>query len=230
MTGEPSLPVPAHVRTLLVFGGAFDPPHYAHVDLPARVLAATGADWLLYVPSARTPLKNAAPGAPDADRLAMLALALEGRERTSTTDIELLRGGASYTIDTLRELRSRLPDVRAMRLLIGADQAVQFHRWRDPRAVIALAEPLVMLRSPAESAEALLAAMSAHWPVPELEQWRRRIVELPVEGAASTDARRLLAESGPDAPTLACLLPPGVLQHIRKRGLYTPPTGTTAGA
>src|SRR5690606_4057364 len=54
-------PIPASVQTLLLFGGAFDPPHAGHVELPALVRDAIGADWVLYIPAARTPLKSVGP-------------------------------------------------------------------------------------------------------------------------------------------------------------------------
>jgi hypothetical protein len=63
--------------------------------------------------------------------------------------------------------------------------------------------------------------MAPHWSAADLERWRTRIVELPVEDAASTDARRLLAAEGAESPGLPTLLPAGVLDFIRARKLYS---------
>jgi len=220
MTSAPTIPVPESVRSLLIFGGAFDPPHRAHIDLSALARDAAGCDWLLYVPAARAPLKDREPGASDADRLEMLRLALAGRDRTSVTDLEVRRGGVSYTIDTVRELRRLLPRVERFRLLIGADQAAKFHLWREPEEIIRLAEPLVMLRAPAEGREGLLMLMRDHWPPERLDAWRARIVEIPVVDASSTDVREVLRTRGPDDPEAARLLPEAVRGYIRGRGLY----------
>lgn len=213
-------PIPEDVMTLLIFGGAFDPPHKGHVELPARVVEEIDADWLLYVPAAHAPLKKKGPIASGEDRLAMLKLAIAGHDRTSVTDAEIVRGGTSYTLDTLRQLRGRLPDDIALRLLIGADQAASFHRWRAPDEVIELAEPVVMLRPPEESAETLLDRLSAHWPADELLQWESRIVEMPIRNASSTRVREILRAEGPQSAALERLVPAPVLRYIAERGLY----------
>lgn len=226
MSGGPDIqvgraPAPPGVRTLLVFGGTFDPPHRAHITLPLAARDTIGADWLMYVPAAKNPLKSSGPDASGADRVDMLRAALEGAERISISTIELERDASSpsYTVDTLRELRVVLGESVSMRLLIGADQAVMFHSWREPREIIRLAEPLVMLRDPVETMEELLGAMRAPWPDVELAQWKKRIVAAPMIEASATRVRDLL-RAGPDQPELKRLLAPGVLGIIRERGLY----------
>lgn len=222
-------PVPADARLVVLFGGTFDPPHTAHIDQPERVREAIGADHILYIPAARSPFKDRGPEAGDRDRLAMLSLALEHTPCASVSTIELDRaagggsgGGAvpSYTIDTIRALRSMLPAHITLRLLIGADQAAQFHRWRDAADLIGLAEPIILLREPHRTADSLLRAMAPHWPAPALDAWRARIAPVePVEGE-STLARALLHAVPRDDEALARLLPGPVLDYIRRRGLY----------
>lgn len=213
-------PIPRDARLVLVFGGTFDPPHRAHVELPLAAREAVGADRLLYMPASRSPLKDGIPETRAADRLAMLRAALEGRDHASISTLELDRPGPSYTVDTLRILRTRLPPTTAMRLLIGADQAADFHRWREPMEVIRLAEPLVMLRAPLESRHALIESMRPHWPADELSRWERWIVGVPMIDASATEIRRLLREQGPDAPALRDVLSEGVRTVIRERRLY----------
>ncbi|TVQ65441.1 MAG: nicotinate-nicotinamide nucleotide adenylyltransferase, partial [Phycisphaerales bacterium] len=156
--------MPAHVRTLLVFGGAFDPPHRAHIELPALVRKRIGADWVLYVPTGRSPLKERGQVAGFDDRVAMLCAAIDpGFASVSTIEGERAgRTGVSapsYTVDTLQELREALPPSVRMRFLFGADQAAQFHKWRSAAEVSDLAPPVVMLRTPHETRAALLDAM-----------------------------------------------------------------------
>jgi nicotinate-nucleotide adenylyltransferase len=231
-------PFRAGARLVLVFGGTFDPPTRAHIEMPRLVLERTGADQLVYVPAARSPHKRENPAASDADRVAMLELALReagmaGMASIATAEVDVTAGGpsagsagaharpATYTIDTIRMFRQSLQPGTIMRLLMGADQALAFHRWRDPRVLMALAEPVVMLRRPAESVDQLIEALREHWPRDEAEAWRRRVVELDVRDVSSTDVRQLLGapDGGRDAD-LARLLPPAVLGYIRQRGLY----------
>jgi len=219
-------PVPHEVRTLLVYGGAFDPPHKAHVDLPERARTAMGIDWILYVPAASAPLKKG-PVAGAEDRLAMLEAAIADLPRARLTPYEISTGGTSYTIDTLRAFGLAFHYVETMRLLIGADQAAQFHKWRDYEEVIELAEPVVLLRGGdfASVERELLEKMRPHWSDEALEQWRRRVVETPVIDADSTTIRRILRESEKyvDDPRVVRAVPDAVREVIRARGLYRSP-------
>jgi nicotinate-nucleotide adenylyltransferase len=214
------LPIPKSAKTVLIYGGAFDPPHRAHVQLPPRARDAIGADLLLYVPAAAAPLKEG-PAASNMDRIGMLEAALEGEPDIAIATLELERGGSSYTIDTLEHITSRRPNL-TLRLLIGADQARQFHEWKQAREIIELAEPAVMLRPPAEEAEDLLEDMAPHWSESETASWRRRLVELPAIDASSTRARELLARSPAD-PELERLLTAPVRAYIRRNKLYREP-------
>lgn len=233
-------PLPPGLRSLLVFGGTFDPPHTGHVTLPALARDALGADWLLYVPTARSPLKQQEPGAPAADRIAMLAAALRGHERVSITTIETdAATGAnaaapSYTVGTLHRLRGLLPPSTGVRLLIGADQAADFHRWRRPREILRLAEPAVMLRASrggdaADARQELMAILAPHWSGTELQAWAGRIVPVPMIRASASEAREILRREGCESPRLLELLPRPVIDVIRARGLYRPASPSRGG-
>lgn len=217
-TIEPA--IPADARTVIVFGGAFDPPHTGHIDLPALAREKVGADWVVYVPAARPPLKEGLPVAPPGDRLAMLRLALRGVDRTSVSDVEIVRGGTSYTLDTLEQIRARLGGRVTLRLLIGADQAAQFHRWRSPGKIIELAEPIVLLRTPTARASELIETLAERWPADELARWGRGIIEGPTRRANSTRVRELLAEQGPASQEVRRYVPQGVLGYIADNKLY----------
>lgn len=229
------LPVPGRVKTVLVFGGTFDPPHKGHIALPTLVRRKVGADWLLYVPAALSPLKKDNPLASDSDRVEMLRLALldVGETSAAVATLELDRAKESdavdelhprkpsYTLDSLRYMRRELGEGVTLRLLIGADQAVQFHKWREPREIIRIAEPLVMLRTPMETVDRLMRAMEPHWTPEELAEWRERVVEVPVIDAEATRIREALLKEGPNSPELDRVLPPAVVREIRARGIYS---------
>jgi len=217
---------PADAEGLLIFGGTFDPPTRAHVELAlgARDRAAPKS-WLVYVPAARSPHKQEGPLAPDADRVAMLRIALRDAHRACIWTDELDRadrGEPSYSLTTVERAHAARPSAR-LRVLIGADQAAAFHRWRDPRRIIEIAEPVVMLRKPSESADALMEDLerTGAWSRDDLDAWRARIAEVPVMGVSATEARDLLNSVRADDPRLADLLDQRVLDYIREHGLYT---------
>jgi len=207
------------VRTVAVYGGTFDPPTRAHAQLPLAVMPQIGADRLLVIPAAASPFKPGGAIASDAQRLQMLEFAFAGMPGVTVTRLELDRGGASYTVDTLRELRDAFPGI-TFRLIIGADQAASFHRWKQAAEIIGLAPPAVMLRGGEGGQRDLLEQMAPHWSAGELESWRDRIVSVPATDASSTEVRELLVEQEPDRCRLGELLDPAVLGYIREEGLY----------
>ena len=222
-----AFPAPADATSILLFGGSFDPPHTGHFRLPSLARDAIGADWLIYIPAARSPFKSDGPIADADSRVAMLreGLAESGARRAGVATLELdrARTGAapSYTIDTLREIQSRLDDRTKLRLLIGADQAREFHRWREARAIIEIAEPAVMLRAGDGAAQReLLDAMRDHWSAAEMKRWESWIIPLPQIEASSTEIRRIVREEGDRSERLKELTTPGVLSLIRHSGLY----------
>jgi nicotinate-nucleotide adenylyltransferase len=138
-------------RRWIVFGGSFDPPHRAHVQLPRRAAEAIGAERVLYVPARINPLKGDAPPASPKDRLAMLRLAIAGDPRCEIRTLELDREGPSYTVDTLRTLAAEAaaatPSARLV-LLVGSDTALGFPKWRTPDEIARHADVAVMMRPP----------------------------------------------------------------------------------
>ncbi|MBS0189775.1 MAG: nicotinate-nicotinamide nucleotide adenylyltransferase [Phycisphaerales bacterium] len=219
---------------IILIGGTFDPPHLAHTELAveARRLAGSPGAFLLFVPAAQSPLKSAAPGASTPHRLEMLRLAIEGIPQSALWTDEIDRAAAhpgvpSFTIDTIRRLRSLLGQCANLRLLIGADQAAGFHRWREPDAIIDLAPPLVMLRGSESSTPHLLRTLSAtgRWSEKQLETWQRSIIATPLRDISSTQVRDLLRESPSSSTSTDPLtsVAPQVLQYIRNHRLYQSP-------
>ena len=111
-----------------LFGGAFDPPHDAHLALARAAIDQLALDRLHVLPTGDAWHKSR-PLSPGADRLAMCRLAFADLPRVRVDDRELRRDGATYTIDTLAELHAEEPAAQLF-LVIGADQAAAFHRWR----------------------------------------------------------------------------------------------------
>jgi len=142
-----------------IFGGTFDPPHVGHLIVAQDAALALRLDRILFVPAARPPHKRATDVTAARLRAEMLARAIEGDGRFGMDRLELDRPGASYTVDTLRELSGRAPDTR-WTLLIGADQYEEFATWRDPEDIRRLARVAVLMRggSPGASDDTHAAA------------------------------------------------------------------------
>lgn len=195
---------------LILFGGTFDPPHRRHVELAEQARDLLAADEVLFMPARVNPQRSALPPAPAEDRLAMVKLAIDGRRALSASDLELQRAGASYTVDTLRALRAG-GEQRTIRLLLGSDQALNLHTWREPQTILELATPAIVLRPP-HTRESFLHAAEQHNDM-HLEAWLLAIE--PVD-CSSTEARRRLAAH----ESVTELLHPAVIDYISKHGLY----------
>jgi nicotinate-nucleotide adenylyltransferase len=223
----PVTPLAVPPGPVLLFGGLFDPPHLAHTRLAsaARDQVMPGA-WLVFVPAARSPLKLQEPAASDLDRLHMLRLAIASIPDAGIWLDEIVRfkrfQQPSYWVDTVRRFDAlRQPDEHP-RFIIGADQALQFHKWHEQARIREFAAPVVLLRAPAETPDALIAQLRATgaWTEEELGGWRQAIVPLEVVEPSSTQARELLASG--HTSEAAQLLDPAVFRYIEEHGLYRP--------
>lgn len=231
--GPTPLPLPRSPATIVLLGGSFDPPTRAHLSLGAAArdsLQDPGA-WLLLVPAARSPFKRAG-AAPDEHRVAMLRLAAQGIPRCDVWTDEIDRAQTddpSFWVDTLRRARMRA-ERASFRFIIGSDQAIEFHRWREARAILELARPIILPREPVTARDRLEARLreSGEWSEAEAAALAGELVEIPAVGASSTRARELLAAASGDAE-LDALLDPRVLRYIRDHGLYLGDGGAPAG-
>ncbi len=129
------------------FGGTFDPPHRAHLEVARAAADAFALDRVLLTPTGVQPLKSAAPAAGYADRLAMTRLLCAGDPRLHVSEIDAPHGDGSpnYAVDTLARLHRDIPDGRLF-ALAGADSFLTLPRWRDPGLLLALAEWIVVSR------------------------------------------------------------------------------------
>lgn len=203
-------------KRILIFGGSFDPPHVAHIQLPQQVAQAIDADLIAYVPAGRAPHKLDKVQSPAEHRLAMLRLALEAKPGPTpavvlTDEIDRGESEPSYTVDTLERLRARVGPDAELRLLIGADQLRIFDTWRGPERIIALAEPVVMVRPP-DTRASLLDAL----PDDQRDPWRDRLVDVDAIDLSSTTIRDAL-KHGEHADHL---LSPAVAAYIEQHDLY----------
>ncbi|MEG1777978.1 MAG: nicotinate-nicotinamide nucleotide adenylyltransferase, partial [Angelakisella sp.] len=115
---------------IVIYGGTFNPIHNGHMAVCRYVSGELGAPKILLIPTAAPPHKEAPALAPGEDRLAMCRLAAAELSGAEVLDWELLRGGLSYTIETLRYLSECYSGDRLF-LLMGSDMFLTFREWRD---------------------------------------------------------------------------------------------------
>lgn len=206
----------AGYKTILLFGGSFDPPHRAHISLPQQAAQAIGADVIAYIPAGRAPHKLDRHQTDAKHRLAMLRLALDEQPRAVPTvvlmdEINRSTSKPSYTVDTLQALRQQIAPDAKLRLLIGADQLRIFNTWCDHERVIALAEPLVMVRPP-DTRESLLASLADE----DRANWASRLVEVDQFNISSTEIRKAF-DAGGQSDAHVCT---SVANYIKQHNLY----------
>lgn len=187
-----------------LFGGTFDPPHLGHLIVAAHVREELGLDRILFMPAMTPPHKQDREVSPGAVRLAMVERAIEGEERFSVSDMEVRRGGVSYTIDTVRSMLADAPGTH-LTVLIGMDNLVDFGSWRDPEGILDLARVAVMTR-PGYKATGEGASFLRHMT----------LCEVPHIGIAARDIRERVAAG----KSIRYLVPAQVEAFIHEQGLY----------
>lgn len=128
-----------------IFGGTFNPPHVGHLIVAERVREELRLDKILFIPSAISPHKQHIPLIDPAYRMEMVQLAVLGQQFFGSSDIEIARGGVSYTVDTLEQLKRMYPG-DTLFLLIGMDNLTEFNTWKSPEKIVELANIVVMTR------------------------------------------------------------------------------------
>ena len=194
-----------------VYGGTFDPVHTGHLLLARDALEQCRLDAVLFVPCAQSPLKKSGPLATDAQRVALLRLALKGEPRFWLSRCEVDRPAPSYAIDTAREIQDAFPRAQLFWLL-GHDQWAQFDRWHRPDDLRRLVR---FIRLPRGGD----AERSDGATVPEAGAGRGRVLDLPrprrIDISATEIRRRVKSRQSIDQ-----LVPSAVAGYIRRHGLY----------
>lgn len=182
-----------------IFGGTFDPIHHGHLILARAAAEELALDRVLFVPANTSPHKSHAQTAAPADRLAMVRLALAGEPHFEVSDMELRRPPPSFTVDTLRECKAVHPN-DDLYLLLGADQAAQFHTWHQPNEIRRLARVVVLDRAG--------SILPSEWTIV------RRLVDI-----SATDIRTRAATGR----SIRYLTPDAVCDYIAAQRLYCQP-------
>jgi nicotinate-nucleotide adenylyltransferase len=195
------------IRRLGIFGGTFDPVHLGHLICADQLLQALGLDLVLFIPANSPPHKPAVEPAAPEHRLSMVRLAIQGHRFFSESDTEIRRGGKSFTIDTVLELRRDYGADVELWLLMGQDSYQDVSTWKSPDRIAGECFFGVARRPGCKRAKGS--------PLPGL---RSEFVDITAVDISSTDIRARLS----DALSIRYLVPPAVEDYIRANGLYTP--------
>ena len=194
-----------------IYGGTFNPPHLGHIRAAQYAVSALSLSMLLVIPACVSPHKQLPESsASPAQRLEMLRLGLAQAAHTQVSDLELQRGGPSYTYETVAQVKSAYPEAELV-LFMGTDMFLSFHTWRHPEKILEKASLGVFYRG--ERGEK--AAIAKQKAFLESKGARVYLVENPVTVISSTDLRRMLTFDCADE-----FLTPEVSDYIRANGLY----------
>jgi nicotinate-nucleotide adenylyltransferase len=187
-----------------VMGGTFDPIHHGHLVAASEVAQVVTLDEVMFVPTGQPWQKDDRQVSPSEDRYLMTVIATASNPRFSVSRIDIDRGGPTYTIDTLRDLRVERGDEAELFFITGADALAQIMSWQDVNELFALAHFVGVTRP-------------GHRLTGDgLPEDNVSLVEVPALAISSTDCRQRVANGEP----IWYLVPDGIVQYIAKRRLY----------
>ncbi len=196
-----------------LLGGTFNPVHLGHLVAAQDARELFGLDHIWFLPCSRSPLKGGVTLADGSHRLAMLRLALEGNPWASVCDIELKRGGVSYTVETIRELNRLHPEAE-FTFIVGTDSLRELHQWREIGTLLGLCR-FIAIGRPGWSPESILAE-SLRLPAPWPERLLAQVRTGHGIGISSTEIR----ERASRRQSLRYLVPDAVSAYITQQALY----------
>lgn len=203
-----------------IYGGSFDPVHLGHLWVAQHCAEQLQLDQVIFIPAATSPLKPNGPVASNEDRLMMLRLALGGGQQAADhqatfviDDRELRRGGKSFTIDTVAEIRHQRPEDTLM-LLVGSDAFAAIGQWHRPAELLQAITPIVFRRGgdPPIDWSVLEALVSA----PRSDEIQAASVTIPMIEVSSGEIRQRVA----NGRSIRWMVSASVAAYIRAQSLY----------
>ncbi len=194
-------------------GGTFDPIHNGHLVAASEVADLFDLDEVVFVPTGEPWQKQGRHVTPAEDRYLMTVIATASNPRFSVSRVDIDRGGATYTKDTLRDLLAANPDTD-LYFITGADALGSILSWQHWEDLFSMARFVGVSRPGFELDGKHISAAMAELPADALS-----LVEIPALAISSTDCRQRAAQARP----IWYLVPDGVVQYVSKRGLYRTP-------
>jgi nicotinate-nucleotide adenylyltransferase len=194
-----------------VLGGTFDPVHLGHLIIAEDVREQLKLDKVLFVPSGHPWLKEERIITSAEHRISMLRQALASNPHFQISLVDVERGGPSYTVDTLADLKHQFGDSASFFFILGWDSLRDIRLWKDPALIIQLCR-LVAVRRPGSAKHGLSTLETA---LPGISQ-HVTLLSKPLIGISSSDIRRRVARG----LSIKYLVPEAVETYIRENGLY----------
>jgi len=192
-------------------GGTFDPVHHGHLVTAEEALWQFRLDEVVFVPTGQPWMKSDRTVTRAEDRYLMTVIATSSNPRFTVSRIEVDREGATYTVDTLRDLRGQYDGSCELFFITGADAMLEIFHWKDPGEVLAQAHFIAATRPGYDIARFEEEAPSPHPRV--------SVMDIPALAISSSDIRRRVSMGEP----IRYLVPEGVQTYIAKAGLYREP-------
>jgi len=194
-------------RRIGVVGGTFDPIHLGHLVAAEEAHWQFGLDRVVFVPAGR-PWQKPVGVTPPEDRYQMAVLATASNPAFTVSRLEIDHPGPTYTVDTLRRLRTEQADGTRLYFIIGADAILQLLTWKEPDQVLAQAEFIAATR-PGFDLDRLVSQVPG-------AAGRVHRMEIPALAISASDIRARVARGAP----FRYLVPDGVARYIHEHGLY----------
>jgi nicotinate-nucleotide adenylyltransferase len=195
-----------------VFGGSFDPVHMGHLTIAQDAVEQLELNRLIFVPAAVPPHKQDKTLVEGRHRFEMLQLATEANLSFEVSDMEIRRGGVSYTFDTMKQIQFEHPGAELF-FIIGLDSLAELHLWRNIEPLLELCTVVPFARGgedPARVAEKI--QLSNVWKTKLLE----RLIRIHEIEISASDIRMRQAEG----LSIRYLVPPEVEMYIAEHHLY----------
>ena len=201
------------MKNIGLFGGTFDPVHNGHLHIARAFADETGLDTVVFLPAGDPYHKTQAPQTSAAHRRAKTELAAAEDARFAVSDCDIVRGGATYTFDTVQIFRQQFPAARLWWLL-GSDSLMKLHTWKKWQTLVKQTHIAVAMRE-GDSLGQTPRELHA-WLGEALQNGSVRILQAPLYDISSTRIRQDIRNGSlPDG-----LIPPQVARYIREHGLY----------
>lgn len=196
-----------------VLGGTFDPIHVGHLLIAECAREHLRLSQVRFIPAAVAPHKQGQLSTDSKHRLEMLRLAIGGNPHFVADDRELIRGGTSYTVDTLGELKREFPESKLF-FLMGADSLADLHTWREPAKICEIAFVAVFAR--AGLAPPDLNLLKPFLPQETTAQLQAHLVPMPQVEISSSEIRGRIAAG----KSVRYQIHPAVAAYIAANKLY----------
>jgi len=198
------------MKRIGIYGGTFNPPHLGHLGVVKSACSALSLDMLYVIPACEAPNKQGEACLDGKHRLRMLDLCFEEEPQVRISDLELQRGGVSYTADTVQQMQQEHPEAEIV-LLLGSDSFLSFQTWHQWEHLLQTVTLAVFFRG-AKNEKADIEHQKAEL---EKRSAKIQIMDNPITQISSSDLRRLLAFRCADD-----FLQPKVAGYIQWNGLY----------